>query len=266
MARPPAASCWRRARSANRADRFPRSRIPGSAARGRAGAAAHAVAVARSLHARTHRAMRRPMPAGRGRRGDGRRHGERGRRVERSTRSAKGDIVLGRRRLADLRAVRRPGAAQARSGARADLDGARRARHAGHDRLHRPAATSDSPRPGETRGRRSGLRRGRLGGRARSRRSRAARASASPAGRTKCALCEELGFDDCVDHRAPDFAERLTAACPKGIDVYFENVGGAVFEAVLPLLNDFARVPVCGLIAHYNMTELPPRPEPPCRS
>ena len=71
---------------------------------------------------------------------------------------------------------------------------------------------------------------------------------------------DELGFDACIDHRAPDFASRLAEACPKGIDVYFENVGGAVFEAVLPLLNPFARVPVCGLIAHYNATELPPGP------
>ena len=71
---------------------------------------------------------------------------------------------------------------------------------------------------------------------------------------------DELGFDDCVDHRAADFPARLTAACPKGIDVYFENVGGAVFDAVLPLLNPFARIPVCGLIAQYNATELPPGP------
>ena len=50
---------------------------------------------------------------------------------------------------------------------------------------------------------------------------------------------------------------RLKAACPNGIDVYFENVGGAVFEAVFPLLNNFARVPVCGQIATYNATEMP---------
>lgn len=61
-----------------------------------------------------------------------------------------------------------------------------------------------------------------------------------------------LGFDTVVDHRAPDFAEQLAAACPDGIDVYFENVGGKVWDAVFPLLNDFARVPVCGLIAQYN--------------
>ena len=77
-------------------------------------------------------------------------------------------------------------------------------------------------------------------------------------GEQKCRyVVDELGFDACVDHRRPDFAEALKAACPKGIDIYFENVGGAVFDAVLPLLNTFARVPVCGLIAHYNATELP---------
>ncbi len=80
-------------------------------------------------------------------------------------------------------------------------------------------------------------------------------------GERKCRYAmEELGFDDCLDHRQPDLAERLKAACPKGIDIYFENVGGAVFEAVLPLLNNFARVPVCGLIAHYNATGLPTGP------
>ena len=79
-------------------------------------------------------------------------------------------------------------------------------------------------------------------------------------------VTDELGFDDCVDHRAPDFAERLKAACPKGIDVYFENVGGAVFEAVLPLFNPFARVPVCGLISQYNATSPPRGHDCACRS
>jgi NADPH-dependent curcumin reductase len=81
-------------------------------------------------------------------------------------------------------------------------------------------------------------------------------------GEEKCRyVVEELGFDACVDHRRPDFAEALKAACPKGIDVYFENVGGPVFDAVLPLLNAFARVPVCGLIAHYNDTGPPEGPD-----
>jgi len=74
-------------------------------------------------------------------------------------------------------------------------------------------------------------------------------------------LRDELGFDVALDHRAPDFADQLRAACPDGIDVYFENVGGAVFDAVLPLLNDFARIPVCGLVAHYNDTALPAGPD-----
>jgi NADPH-dependent curcumin reductase CurA len=81
-------------------------------------------------------------------------------------------------------------------------------------------------------------------------------------GAAKCRYVQgELGFDDCLDHREPNLAERLQAACPKGIDVYFENVGGHVFEAVLPLLNNFARVPVCGLIAHYNAAGPEPGPD-----
>jgi NADPH-dependent curcumin reductase len=80
--------------------------------------------------------------------------------------------------------------------------------------------------------------------------------------RAKCDyVVRELGFDACIDHHAPDFADQLRAACPHGIDVYWENVGGRVLEAVLPLLNDFARVPVCGLIAWYNATEPPPGPD-----
>jgi NADPH-dependent curcumin reductase CurA len=82
-----------------------------------------------------------------------------------------------------------------------------------------------------------------------------ARAVGIAGGKDKCDYVRnELGFADCIDHRDPDFAAKLKAACPKGIDVYFENVGGAVFEAVFPLLNFFARVPVCGLIAQYNDT------------
>jgi hypothetical protein len=82
---------------------------------------------------------------------------------------------------------------------------------------------------------------------------RGARAVGIAGGPKKCSYVkEELGFDDCIDHRAPDFAERLKAACPKGIDVYFENVGGKVFEAVFPLLNNYARVPICGVISQYN--------------
>jgi NADPH-dependent curcumin reductase CurA len=91
---------------------------------------------------------------------------------------------------------------------------------------------------------------------------RGCRAVGVAGGKQKCDFVTgELGFDACVDHRSDTFAEELKAACPKGIDVYFENVGGPVFQAVLPLLNPFARVPVCGLIAHYNATGLPPGPD-----
>lgn len=80
-------------------------------------------------------------------------------------------------------------------------------------------------------------------------------------GQDKCDYAANvLGFDACIDHRSPSFATDLAAATPQGIDVYFENVGGAVFEAVLPRLNVGARVPVCGLIAHYNDTDLPAGP------
>ncbi|ACA18796.1 Alcohol dehydrogenase zinc-binding domain protein [Methylobacterium sp. 4-46] len=89
-----------------------------------------------------------------------------------------------------------------------------------------------------------------------------ARAVGIAGGPDKCRhLTEELGFDAAIDHRSADLPGALAAACPNGIDVYFENVGGAVFDAVLPLLNDFARIPVCGLVANYNMTELPPGPD-----
>lgn len=78
----------------------------------------------------------------------------------------------------------------------------------------------------------------------------------------KCKYAVEvLGYDACISHYDDDLAEQLAAACPDGIDVYFENVGGSSWEAAMPLLNNFARVPVCGLIAHYNQTELPPGPD-----
>ncbi|MBC7984474.1 MAG: NADP-dependent oxidoreductase [Candidatus Obscuribacterales bacterium] len=72
-------------------------------------------------------------------------------------------------------------------------------------------------------------------------------------GADKCAYVKnELGFDDCIDYKAPDFEAKLAAACPKGIDVYFENVGGAVTEAVAKLLNPGSRVPICGYVSAYN--------------
>ncbi|TBM25791.1 NADP-dependent oxidoreductase [Hafnia paralvei] len=82
---------------------------------------------------------------------------------------------------------------------------------------------------------------------------RGCRAVGIAGGVEKCRYAvEKLGFGVCIDHRAPDFAHQLKQACDKGIDVYYENVGGAVFDAVLPLLNTKARIPVCGMISQYN--------------
>jgi NADPH-dependent curcumin reductase CurA len=81
-------------------------------------------------------------------------------------------------------------------------------------------------------------------------------------GADKCRYVKDvLSFDECLDHRAPDLPGRLAAACPDGIDIYFENVAGPVLDAVLPLLNNFARVPICGTIANYNDTAAPPGPD-----
>lgn len=84
-------------------------------------------------------------------------------------------------------------------------------------------------------------------------RLRGARVVGIAGGAEKCRyVTETLKFDACIDHKAADFAEQLKQACPQGIDVYFENVGGAVFDAVFPLLNTKARIPVCGVISQYN--------------
>ena len=81
-------------------------------------------------------------------------------------------------------------------------------------------------------------------------------------GPEKCAhVVDTLGFDACIDYKVDGFPDALKAAMPYGIDIYFENVGGAVFDAVLPLLNPCARIPVCGLIAQYNATSLPDGPD-----
>jgi NADPH-dependent curcumin reductase CurA len=72
-------------------------------------------------------------------------------------------------------------------------------------------------------------------------------------GQEKCTFVKDiLGFDEAIDHKSPNFERELAVACPSGVDVYFENVGGLIWQAVLPLLNKFARVPVCGLISQYN--------------
>jgi NADPH-dependent curcumin reductase len=73
-------------------------------------------------------------------------------------------------------------------------------------------------------------------------------------------VVDELGLDACVNYKTQDLVPALRAACPSGVDVYFENVGGAVQAAVLRLLNRGARIPLCGLIAEYNATALPSGP------
>lgn len=73
-------------------------------------------------------------------------------------------------------------------------------------------------------------------------------------------VVRELGFDACVNYKTGDLPAALKAACPSGIDVYFENVGGDVLRAVMTLLNQNARIPLCGLISEYNATESTPGP------
>ncbi len=73
-------------------------------------------------------------------------------------------------------------------------------------------------------------------------------------------VVRELGFDACVDYKKGDLVAALKDACPKGVDVYFENVGGDVLRAVMTMLNQNARIPLCGLISEYNATEVGPGP------
>jgi NADPH-dependent curcumin reductase len=81
-------------------------------------------------------------------------------------------------------------------------------------------------------------------------------------GPDKCRyVVETLGFDACVDYKAGNLAADLKAAAPKGIDVYFENVGGEILDTVLLQMNTFGRIPVCGLISAYNATKAPEGPK-----
>jgi hypothetical protein len=88
-----------------------------------------------------------------------------------------------------------------------------------------------------------------------------ARAVGIAGGADKCRFVEgELGFERCIDHRSADLGAALDRVCPNGIDVYWENVGGAVQQAVFPRLNDFGRMVMCGMISEYN--DPTPRPGP----
>jgi NADPH-dependent curcumin reductase len=88
-----------------------------------------------------------------------------------------------------------------------------------------------------------------------------ARAVGIAGGAAKVEYLRSVGFDAAIDHRSDSFAADLAAATPDGIDVYFENVGGHVWDVVFPRLNQFARVPVCGLVATYNATSPAPGPD-----
>jgi hypothetical protein len=82
-------------------------------------------------------------------------------------------------------------------------------------------------------------------------------------GKDKCDYAvKELGFDACVDHRDATLRDALKDACPKGVDIYFENVGGATLDAVIPLMNVHGRIPICGMIAWYNLGGLGLGPAP----
>ena len=83
-----------------------------------------------------------------------------------------------------------------------------------------------------------------------------ARAVGIAGGREKCDYVRrELGFDACVDYKAGNLYRDLKEACPKGVDVLFENVGGEILDTLLRLMNPFSRIVICGLIAEYNATE-----------
>ena len=91
---------------------------------------------------------------------------------------------------------------------------------------------------------------------------RGCRAVGIAGGPAKCAYVKDtLGLDACVDYKAGDLAGQLKAACPNGIDVYFENVGGEILDTVLLQMNTFGRIPVCGLISAYNATSAPAGPK-----
>ncbi len=80
-------------------------------------------------------------------------------------------------------------------------------------------------------------------------------------GPDKCLFVQEhLGFDACVDHRGMDLDAAIAEACPRGVDVYFENVGGAVQKAAFAAMANFGRIIMCGMVAQYNETEFPPGP------
>ena len=136
----------------------------------------------------------------------------------------------------------------------------RRARHAGHDGVRRPA------RSRRAEGRRNGVRigrrrRGRHRSSVRSRRSKAVTVIGSAGSAAKVRLLtDELGFDHAFDYHGADLLAQLRDAAPKGLDVYFDNVGGDHLQAALSHMRPFGRIPLCGAIAQYNDAAPPPGP------
>ena len=166
----------------------------------------------------------------------------------------------GLRRLADPRRRGRPAHPPPGPRGRTGLHSPRRAGHAGFT-AYAGLLEIGRPQPGETVvvAAATGPVGSAVGQIAR---VKGARAVGIAGGPEKCrALTEEFAFDAAVDHRSPTFREELEAATPDGVDVYFENVGGPVTDAVVRRLNKFARIPVCGLVAGYNATEAPPGPD-----
>ena len=171
---------------------------------------------------------------------------------------AKGDIVLSRAGWQTHVLSDGSGLRKLDPNARAGLDRARRARHAGHDRLHGAAARSASRKAGETVvvSAASGAVGSVVGQIAR---IKGARAVGIAGGPDKCRYVkEELGFDDCVDHRAARLRRASSRPPARKASTSISRMSAApVWDAVFPLLNPFARIPVCGLIAQYSATELP---------
>ena len=79
-------------------------------------------------------------------------------------------------------------------------------------------------------------------------------------GPEKCRAVTDMGFDDCVDYKAGNLADDLRAACPDGVDLYWENVGGEIGNTLYPMMNTFGRIVICGLISMYNVTAPPTGP------
>ena len=169
---------------------------------------------------------------------------------------SRGDVVAGYDGWQQYARRTGQGSAQARRRRRAAINRDRRPRHARVYCLCRPLRHR-SAEGGRDRRRIRRLRRRRIDRRSTREDSRLPCSRRRRLAREVPTTSSTLGFDACVNYKSDDLARALAAACPSGVDVYFENVGGAVFAAVLKILNRGARIPLCGLISEYNATENP---------